>query len=291
MMIKSKTTTTLELDHERNIQHAYTSLYQGYDREGRLISEIVYNAAGKADQKTLYTFSEEGQLVEQIVFADQDRWQERVDHFYEDGQLLRTETTRADGEKSIKEYHYDPVENIEKAVLNSATGEIKGFEILWYGSENEVIAEVKTDTHNRTAYKRFATYDGAGRLVMEEIFGHDEVFEKRTVYRYTPEGLLTEIKAQGPNQLPLITEAFAYNPAGQILERTIAHHTEDKQIRICYRYNQAGQQIADETYENDRLIFRSLTKHDKQGNLVEEEVISTHHSPLHAVRKHVIEYW
>ena len=290
-MIKSKTTTTLELDHDRNIRHAYTSLYQGYDREGRLISKIVYNASGEADQKTLYTFSEEGQLIEQTVFARQDRLQERIDYFYEEGQLIRTETTQADGEKSIKEYHYDPVENIEKAVLNSANGEIEGFEILWYGSGNEVIAEVKTDTHNRTAYKRFATYDGAGRLVMEEIFGRDEVFEKRTIYRYTPEGLLTEITAQGPSKKLLNTEAFTYNSEGQMLERTITQHTENKDIRIRYRYNQAGKQIADETYENDRLIFRSLAKHDRQGNLVEEEIISVNHSPLHAIRKHVIEYW
>ena len=291
-MIKSKTTTTLELDSERNIKHAYTSLHQDFDRAGRLINEVAYDAFGQVERKSLTTFDEEGRMVEQIVFVANDQLQERTDYFYDDeGQLIRSEVTRADGEKSIKEYHYDPVENIEKAVLNSGNGEIKGYEILWYGSENEVIAEVKTDTHNRTAFKRFATYDGAGRLVMEEIFGRDEVFENRTQYRYTPHGLLTDIIVQGPSRKPVSTEAFVYNKVGQLAERTIDHHLEEKQIKIRYRYNKQGNQVSDETYENDRLIFRSVAKHDRSGNLVEEEIISTSHSPLHAIRKHVIEYW
>lgn len=291
-MIKSKTTTTLELDQDRNIKHAYTSRYQGFDRSGRLVSEVVYNASGEAERKMLQTYDEEGRLVEHIVFTEGDCLVERTDHFFDDeGHLVRTEITQADGEKSIKEYHYDPVENIEKAVLNSANGEIKGYEILWYGSGNEVIAEVKTDTHNRTAYKRFATYDGAGRLVMEEIFGYDEVFEKRTMYTYTPHGCLTAIRTQGPQRSELATEQFIYDEEGKLLERTVTNEQENTDIRFCYRYNEHGHQIADETYEDDQLIFRNFAKYDAKGNLTEEELVSTGDTPFHAIRKHVIEYW
>ena len=291
-MIKSKTTTTLELDQDRNIKHAYTSQYQGFDRKGRLVSEIIYDALGEAERKMLYTFDQEGRLVEHSVFAEGDRLVERTDHFFDDeGHLIRTEATQADGEKSIKEFHYDPVENIEKAVLNSANGEIKGYEILWYGNGNEVIAEVKTDTHNRTAYKRFATYDGAGRLVMEEIFGYDEVFEKRAMYTYTPEGLLAAIRTQGPQHRELSAERFVYNEAGKLIERIINNAAAEPDIRFCYRYNEHGHQVADETYEDNRLIFRNFAKYDAKGNLTEEELVSTGDTSFHAIRKHVIEYW
>lgn len=291
-MIKAKTTTTLELDDNRNITHAYTSQYQGFDPKGRLTSEIVYNAAGKAERKTLHTYNEAGCLVEQIVFAPHDRLLERTDHFFDDaGHLIRTEATQADGEKTIKEYHYDPVENIEKAVLNSANGEIRGYEIFWYGSENEVIAEVKTDTENRTAYKRFATYDGAGRLVLEEIFGYDEEFEKRIMYRYAPGGVLTGVTTTGPQRRKLSTEELIYNPQGQLTERLVTDHAEKNTIRFCYRYNEQGHQVADETYEGERLIFRNFAKYDAHGTLTEEELLSTGDTPFHAIRKHVIEYW
>ena len=291
-MIKSKTTTTLEIDQDRNIKHAYTSQFQGFDRQGRLVSEITYDASGEAERKVLHTYDEEGRLVEHIAFAEGDRLLERTDHFFDDeGHLVRTEITRADGEKSIKEYHYDPVENIEKAVLNSANEEIKGYEILWYGSGNEVIAEVKTDTHNRTAYKRFATYDGAGRLVMEEIFGYDEVFEKRTIYTYTPYGSLVAIRTQGPQRSELTDEKFVYDEEGKLLERIVTNGEESSDIRFCYRYNEQGHQVADETYEDDRLIFRNLAKYDAKGNLTEEELLSLGDTPFHAIRKHVIEYW
>lgn len=290
-MIKSKTTTTLELDRDRNITHAYTSLYQGFDRSGRLISEIVYSAQGEAERKTLYTYDEDGQLIEQIMFAGGDQLLERTDYFYDEGHLVRTEVTQDNGERSIKEYHYDPVENIEKAVLNSENGEIKGYEILWYGTGNEVIAEVKTDTDNRTAYKRFATYDGAGRVVMEEIFGYDEVFEKRTLYTYTPEGLLTAISVQGPQRRELSAERFVYNNEGKLTERIISNAPAEADIRFCYRYNEQGHQIADETYEDDQLIFRNFARYDAKGNLTEEEIVSSGETPFHAIRKHVIEYW
>lgn len=291
-MIKSKTTTTLELDRDRNITHAYTSLYQGFDRQSRLVSEIVYDASGEAERKTLHTYDDDGRLIEQIIFSEGDQLVERTDHFFDDdGHLIRTEVTQSDGDKSIKEYHYDPVENIEKAVLNSANGEIKGYEILWYGTGNEVIAEVKTDTDNRTAYKRFATYDGAGRLVMEEIFGYDEVFEKRTVYTYTPEGLLTAISTQGPHRSERTTERFTYDEAGKLRERVVTNEQDKTHIRFCYQYNEQGHQIADETYEDSRLIFRNFAKYDTLGNLTEEEILSTSDTPFHAIRKHVIEYW
>lgn len=291
-MIKSKTTTTLELDRDRNITHAYTSLYQGFDQSGRLISELVYGTQGEAERKTLYTYDEDGRLVEQIIFAEGDRLVERTDYFFDDeGHLIRTEITEGHGEKSIKEYHYDPVENIEKAVLNSENGEIKGYEILWYGTANEVIAEVKTDNDNRTAYKRFATYDGAGRLVMEEIFGYDEVFEKRTLYTYSPEGLLTAISMQGPQRRELSAEQFIYNNEGKLAERIIRNRSAEPNIRFCYHYNEQGHQIADETYEDNRLIFRNFAKYDASGNLTEEEIVSNGDTPFHAIRKHVIEYW
>lgn len=291
-VIKSRATTTLELDEGRNIKHAYTSQYQGFDPCGRLISEIVYNATGKAEQKMLHTYNEAGCLVEQTVFVDQDQLLERTDHFFDDnGHLIRTEATRTDGEKTIKEYHYDPVENIKKAVLNSASGEIKGYEIMWYGQENEVIAEVKTDTDNRTAYKRFATYDGVGRLVMEEIFGYDEEFEKRTMYTYAPGGVLTAITTTGPQRRKLNTEKLTYNPQGQLVERLTTNHVDKTTIRFYYRYNEQGHQVADETYEGQRLIFRNFAKYDAHGNLTEEELLSTGDTSFHAIRKHVIEYW
>jgi hypothetical protein len=291
-VIKSRTTTTLELDGGRNIAHAYTSQYQSFDAQGRLTSEIVYTPSGKAERKMLHTYSEAGCLVEQTVFVGHDQLLERTDHFFDDdGHLIRTEATQANGEKSIKEFHYDPVENIKKAVLNSANGEIKGYEIMWYGSENEVIAEVKTDTDNRTAYKRFATYDGAGRLVMEDIFGYDEEFEKRTMYTYAPGGVLTAITTTGPQRRKLSTEKLTYNPQGQLVERLATNHTEQTTIRFCYRYNAQGHQVADETYEGQRLIFRNFAKYDAHGTLTEEEMLSTGDTPFHAIRKHVIEYW
>ncbi len=291
-MIKSRATTTLELDGGRNITHAYTSQYQGFDAQGRLTSEIMYTSSGKAERKTLHTYNEAGYLVEQTVFVGNDQLLERTDHFFDDaGHLIRTEITQANGEKIIKEFHYDPVENIKKAVLNSASGEIKGYEIMWYGSENEVIAEVKTDTDNRTAYKRFATYDGAGRLVMEEIFGYDEEFEKRTMYTYAPGGVLTAITTTGPQRCKLSTEKLIYNPQGQLVERLVTNHTEKTTIRCCYRYNERGHQVADETYEGQCLIFRNFAKYDTHGTLTEEELLSTGDTPFHAIRKHVVEYW
>ena len=291
-VIKSRATTTLELDGGRNITHAYTSQYQGFDAQGRLTSEIMYTSSGKAERKTLHTYNEAGRLVEQTVFVGNDQLLERTDHFFDDaGHLIRTEITQANGEKIIKEFHYDPVENIKKAVLNSANGEIRGYEIMWYGSENEVIAEVKTDTDNRTAYKRFATYDGAGRLVMEEIFGYDEEFEKRTMYTYAPGGVLTAITTTGPQRRKLSTEKLTYNPHGQLVERLATNHTEKTTIRFCYHYNEQGHQVADETYEGKRLIFRNFARYDTHGTLIEEELLSTGDTPFHAIRKHVIEYW
>ena len=109
-VIKSRATTTLELDGGRNIAHAYTSQYQGFDAQGRLTSEIMYTSSGKAERKTLHTYNEAGRLVEQTVFVGNDQLLERTDHFFDDaGHLIRTEITQAKrGKKLLKEFPLRP---------------------------------------------------------------------------------------------------------------------------------------------------------------------------------------
>ena len=290
-MMKSNITTTRVLDREGHIVHQYVSFFQEFNRQGRMTNEIIYNAAGEVESKSLFTYNEEGRLLEQVIFEHNDRLVERVDHFFdESGQLVQTEITIADGSKTIKEYHYDPVEKIERAVLNSMHGEIEGYEIFWYGGENEVIAEIKSDVNSRVEYKRFATYDGAGNLIMEEIFGRDEAFKKRTNFTYLPGGLLSKIVTQDKHGKDMTVEKIIYDEQQLPIKKILNDKIQGSNIKTCFFYNAEGQCITEKVYENDVLTLKKAMKYDTRNNVIEEECIHAV-KKVHEIKKHVIEYW
>ena len=290
-MMKSNITTTRVLDREGHIVHQYVSLFQEFNRKEHMTNEIIYNAAGEVKSKSLFTYNEEGRLLEQVIFEHNDRLVERVDHFFdESGQLVQTEITVADGSKTIKEYHYDPVEKIERAVLNSMHGEIEGYEIFWYGGENEVIAEIKSDVNSRVEYKRFATYDGAGNLIMEEIFGRDEAFDKRTNFTYLPGGLLAKIATQDKHGKDVVVEKITYDDQQLPVKKVVNDKIQGISTKTSLSYNAAGQCITEKVYEDDVLIFKKMMKYDSKNNVIEEECIHAVEK-LHEIKKHVIEYW
>ena len=290
-MMKSNITTTRVLDREGHIVHQYVSLFQEFNRKGHMTNEIIYNAAGEVESKSLFTYNEEGRLLEQVRFEHNDRLVERMDHFFdESGQLVQTEITIADGSKTIKEYQYDPVEKIERAVLNSMHGEIEGYEIFWYGGENEVIAEIKSDVNSRVEYKRFATYDGAGNLIMEEIFGRDEAFKKRTNFTYLPGGLLSKIVTQDKYGKDLTVEKIAYDEQQLPIKKVLNDKTQKAITKHCLFYNEERQCVTEKVYENDVLIFKKSMKYDSKNSVIEEECMNVAEK-IHEIKKHVIEYW
>lgn len=291
-MIKRRTTTIFELDSDRNISREHLCLYQEFDKEGYRINETVYNAEGDVESKILYKYNENGSLIEQVNFENNDQISERTDYFFdEEGRLIQAEITFLDESKIIREYYYDANENFEKVIINSEYGEIIGYEVFWYGEKNEMVAVIRSDADNRTKYKKFATYDASGKLVMEEMFGYDDVFEKKITYCYLSNGKLSQITTQDKNGVNILIEKFEYDCHDRLIEKLAMDQVNSIKTQIKYSYDLKGNQILGETYENGRLILRNLAKYDVRNNLIEEEIIQLNNPTLHEIRKHEIEYW
>ncbi len=291
-MIRTKKTTVFSLDNEQRIKQQYVSLFQEFDKKGLIIREIRYKPAGEISSKTLFTYNKKGQLIEQANFEKEDRLVERRDFLFDEkGNLFQTEISGFDGCKKIKEYHFDPVENIEKAVFNTEFGEIEGYEISWYSQRDEVIAEVKSDANNRTKFKRFASYDGAGRLVMEEIFGHDEKFERKRTYFYLPNGKLEKVLTHDKKGVKTYEDLFGYNDQHLLVKRITENKICGTLTQYHFSYETNGKVSLEEITENDRLVFKHSYQYDPCQNLIEEEMVGFAPVEIHVIKKHELSYW
>lgn len=292
MMIKKRTTTIFELDYNQHISHQRLYLCQGFDKQGYMINETVYDEEGLIESKTLFKYNENGHLIEQVDFEKNDHILERKDYFFdEEGRLIQTEITFSDESKIIKEHYYDANENFEKVILNSEYGEIIGYEVFWYSEKNELVAVIKSDANNRTKYKKFATYDVTGKLILEEVFGDDDIFEKKLIYAYLPSGKLSHIYTQDKNEINLLIEKFEFDCHHRLIEKRIINQVNGTEMQTQYSYDLKGNLLSVETYEDGRLIFKNLAKYDSRNNLIEEEILQPGNQNLHQIWKHDIEYW
>lgn len=291
-MMKSRITTIITLDHAGNISHQYISLVQKFNRLGLPVSEKACYANGDIQHKTLFKYNKRGKLIEKAAFEADDQLITRIDCFYdENNQLIQTEITAADESKLIKEHYFDRIENFEKVVVNSEHGEILGYEVYWFGKKGQLVAEIKSNASQQVAYKRFATYDTEGRLLMEEFFGHGEQLQKKVTYSYAPNDKLSQIVTCYQDEPNTLTEQFSYDSKQRLAKKSIVNQKKRLETKSIYFYDLNDHQVRVETYQREQLVCKNITCYDAKGNLIEEEMISSGDRHFHEIRKYDIQYW
>ncbi len=291
-MMKSRITSTTILEPDGKVSQQYVSRMEKFNRAGLPVLEKVFYANGEILHKTLCKYNRKGGLIEKASFEADGRLINRTDCFYDEaGELIQTEVTAADESKLIKEHYFDRKEHFEKVVINSEYGEILGYEVYWFNKNNQVVSEIKSNTDYQVVYKRFATYNHQGLLLMEEFFGRNEQLQKKVTYSYNPAGTLSQLITSYQDKSYTLTEQFGYDSQHRLTSASILDERKGVHTEAMYHYGPDDRQLTIETFRQGQLLHQNMLLYDAEGNLLQEEMINKGTPYFHEIRRCDIQYW
>lgn len=233
-----------------------------YDESGKktgythlLSGEIKYTGTYKYDPKTGLLMEE--LCVEQKINDDFDAESDEEPTFEES--VYKKETYLYDDKNNLIEKHChetpDSNPNYQKYAYT-------------YDEQNRVLEEItfvkksKTEPDSKKSYK----YDSKGRVTEEieelSLSKLDRSPEKIRVSRkFDNKGNLVEEVKEENGKKHITTHTYTYKK-GKLIEETTETNTGEKTI-ITYEDN--GNTVTT-NYENNKMIVRAVTEHDKHGN-------------------------
>ena len=240
--------------------------YREFDEKGNLLLDIAFSREGDITDKVEYHYDEKNELVETIVFGDDDEVLERKEvvrdkHGRPDKEL----THYMDGSTDIQQYFYDENGNLSGMILKDDEDEIDFEERYFYEGKHLVKVE-RRDGDNHLLFTQEDSYV-------------DNTLNKRSIWsaeEEEPVKLVVEFNESGRR-----TRELRYNHDDELVERNI--YEEDEKGRVVrvieenkarkntteYAYDESGNVILQvETDLNGDLNHKVIRTYDEDGNIM-----------------------
>jgi len=247
MTKKIKSITVFKSDHQAgkpavaNEDKGYKYSFAEMNANGDVILDMKYNTAGVADEKSIRLFNENGQLIEEFYYIQED---EIADHSTyqtdENGNIIREVKHYADGTKDTIDYSYDLQGNILEKITTDSENEVEAKEIYTY--QNNKLTEKKEYEFGELVGKESIRYDDSGKSIENSKWQMDGE-SHRNKYTWDESGRLEKI--------------LTYNKANKLI------------AKILYSYNDGNKATE---IEEETLHGRTITtlRYDEHGNVVEQ---------------------
>jgi hypothetical protein len=227
---------------------SYHSSESGFDKNGNLVSSVLFNESGEIDSKSLFELNNEGKILAQIHYERRNDLIERTDFFdTEDEVQYKTEVTSKDGTKTIHEYRYNQLGNTDQITIKNEDDSIEAIEIFKFNDDGILIEEIRTNGSYEQQFKKKLSYNNKGQVAQEEFLDDANRLQREVVYHYNENNLLIE----------KVDKNLEWG--------SVTNHK--------YSYDSLGNQILDETFQNGVISFKNHCKYDDQNNLIEERII------------------
>jgi hypothetical protein len=218
-----------------------------YNEAGHRTSYIVFSEDGKIESKSLFELDDNGNVLAQIHYERRNDLIERTEFFDSEENLqYKTEVTAKDGTKTFHEYKYDQIGNTDQITIRNEEGGVEAHEIFKFDDQGVLLEEIRANEDYSVQFRKKISYNGA-HVSKEEFFDQANRLQREIVHETDEKGLLHS----------KLERNFEFGTM-----------TENK-----YTYDEAGNQILDETFHNGQLDFKNESRYDEYSNLVEERIV------------------
>lgn len=264
-VIKSIKTHILRINPYNEVLSDFLFSEKDFNEAGHLTIEVHFDEDGSMDSKRIFELDENGTILVQLNYERQNDLIERTE-FFDDQENIqyRSEITTASGAKSIHEYHYDQMGNADKITIKNEDGEVEGHEVFLFNDNDQVREEVRLNPDNQVEFRKILEYSANGALIEEKYYDRDVLFR---------------------------TTVYEYNEDGRVSRRIDNDHRTVANTINQYSYDISGNQILDETFQNEKLTFKNYCLYDEHNNLVEERVLTVGNENLIEIIRHDISYY
>jgi phage anti-repressor protein len=248
-----------------------------YDRQGNVLKECKYTVAGEVEEKTENRYDDEGRLIEEILFINDEEIAEHKT-FERDarGVILKEYRHYLDDTKDTIHYHYNEEGHLIRKQTMNPDDEPEGAEVFTYENGKLKHYELLDADDSLISEKEFI-YDDSGK-VTETVEHYPGDFQRhRIVEEFDENG--KRIKTLRYNGKEQLVEKMTYEWDKQdrtsgILDETpygntTTHFSYDRNNNVILQedHNQSGELLSkiERKYNEDNQITESQVFIDGQG--------------------------
>lgn len=261
----------------------YKYSYTQYDESGRIIGDIRYDEEGEVDEKAVFAYDSDGNIVDEKSFlADEELADHRTYERDDKGEILRSYRHYADGTKDTVEYRRDQKGNIIEKVTVDSDGETESVEKFEYHGDN--LTKRQLFEYDELVLDESFIYDNDGNLSEQKRWTEAE--EHFTyVNKYDSKQKITSILKYNEKDKLVARIDYEYNSKGDPVKITEESQTGINKTTI--EYDGEGNAIRQtETNANGEINNRVERKFNEDGQVIETEAFIDYHG--RAVNQHYI---
>lgn len=259
-----------------------------YDPEGRVLSEIKYNADGSVEQHYGYVYNEQG-----VKIADRS-WDENGDLIDDmeydvdaDGKTQFAYKNYLDGSKDTVTYRYDDAGNLIEKEVRSEDDEVEFLEKFLYEGDREILHE-SWDEENEIVFRKETRWNEEGNVLEDKIWMAETQETARTVNEYDENAELSSVASYDENGGVIFKVAYKRDDQGQIVE--VREESPEKIAITIFEYDEHGNAVVqEESNEHGEINSRIERKFDKEGNVTESEAILDRHG-MGTNQRYILKY-
>jgi len=268
-----------EFDSGKFYKHSYTEM----NVFGEVTLDVKYLSNGEVDEKTVRTFNEKGNPVEQILYIQGDEIAEHKTFETDDrGKVIKVKNHYADGTFDTTLFKYNPQGLLLEKTTIDSDNEVEARENFIYQGERlaarnvqefgEIVAEesftidatgkvtetTKLERDGETEHNQ-QFWDDKGRLIKILTYNRKEKLIAKMLYTYNDSGLITETDYETVRGR--VITSVKYDDHGNAIEQTETNGRGEVNHSVTRKYNE----------ENDVILTNVFI--NRQGRDVNEKYI------------------
>lgn len=240
--------------------------HEEFDRTGNVLLNSTYMPDGELDEKTIQTFNEKGQILEQRIFDYSNEVVEKHSYNYsDDSVLLSEEISYADGSSSTRTFNRENA-NLIIETLVADDGLLEEKIERYLNEEKQVIKQLHFNEDEKLTHTEEFEYTGNLRTKHKET-NHTEKSVIIIEYTYSPTNQLLQQTAKNEAGKVLNYMQFEYDEKGRLLKQK----SSGMRNSIAYEYDDENHTVTETHFTAMGTIDHRMVTYLDENNRIAEQ--------------------
>jgi hypothetical protein len=237
--------------------------YTEFDSAGRQIKELSWDAYGNVEQMLLAEHDDNGLLLKQEVYLDEDELSEEHLFEYDDkGRITLERRIYIESGEEFIHYGYDSDGHLVRKTYTDEEGETESYEEWEY--EGDLPVAERRFEEGSLVFEHQRSYED-GRLTRELI--REDLVETEINHQ---EGN-PEIRVESRNGRVVSSQSLHFDENGRVFR--VDESSEKGRTQVDVSYDEAGKEVLREELREDGVILTRIRRsYTAQGQPLETEI-------------------
>lgn len=222
--------------------------------------------------KQLQIFNSKKQLVEESQYNPYGKVYSKQIYLYLKGLVYEEDYYNSEEINFKIKNEYNRKKQVIKKLWYKANDSLNWYETYKYDKLGNKIKSITFEPNDSISYIETYVYNNYNNLIENYIFYPNGTESSRVSYKYDTLNRCIEERSFDDGKLNFI-EKYEYDKFDNKIRELVYYQDEINLVsEILYKYNAKRLLYNKELYQDNKLIVRTLSNYDSNGNLIEETI-------------------